>query len=504
MSSADNKTEEKAENSGKKASGHKPLPADNETHPTNPNPTPHPTNPQNKRTPARLAVISDSIAIFVAFSASFLIRFLEPSGTRAYLPFAFAVTLIIVGIWVTTLAVAGAYRWSTVANGITDTSAVIRASIYAFAATATLSYIFKAEVSRLFLFIAFPLGTLLLVLGRRFIRMYLYKTRNRNPITTPVILVKLENRTSEISKVLADSDELVFDRIITLDVSEELIAIGNFTQKITDAVNQQTAGRVVLDQGLNLANDQIAELSWELDQLDVELLVVPEFLGTWVAKLELETHTSLPLVSVVEPRLSDIQRVQKRILDLSIAVPALVILTPLLFIVSTLVATTSSGPILFKRLMVGVDGEQFNILKFRSMVKNAEKDERDVLGDPDKITIDKYKKDHRITTFGKIIRRTSIDELPQLWNVIRGDMSIVGPRPMNTDEIAAAPEYGNRRLLALPGITGMWQVSGRKETGWEERFQLDLRYVSNWSLSLDLAIIAKTVKVIATGNQGSV
>jgi exopolysaccharide biosynthesis polyprenyl glycosylphosphotransferase len=329
--------------------------------------------------------------------------------------------------------------------------------------------------------------------------MYLYKTRNRNPITTPVILVKLESRTSEISKVLAESDELVFDRIITLDVSEELIAIGNFTQKITDAVDEHTAGRVVLDQGLNLANDQIAELSWELDQLDVELLVVPEFLGVWASRLELVRHDSLPLIELVEPRLSPLKQTQKRVFDLIFTIPVFILLLPFYLLTGILVRATSSGPIFFNQNRIGAEGKAFTFYKFRTMRDGADKERLEVLGRPDEDMAARYKKDPRITPVGRVLRRFSIDELPQLLNVIRGEMSLVGPRPMLEEEVAQLEENHRRRHLIKPGLTGLWQISGRKETSWEERMLLDLYYVDQWSISTDIAILLKTFKVVIDG-----
>ena len=160
------------------------------------------------------------------------------------------------------------------------------------------------------------------------------------------------------------------------------------------------------------------------------------------------------------------------------------------------------GPIFFIQDRVGRSGKLFRFVKFRSMVVGAENMRQNVLGTPDEEMVDRYKNDPRIYPFGRILRRYSLDELPQLFSIIRGKMSIVGPRPLLVEELPLLGDEDHRRHLAKPGLTGLWQINGRKETSWNERIQLDLRYVHDWSLGLDLGIIFKTIKVVLSG-QGS-
>jgi exopolysaccharide biosynthesis polyprenyl glycosylphosphotransferase len=295
------------------------------------------------------------------------------------------------------------------------------------------------------------------------------------------------------------STEISFDKIFAFEVTDEIIHRNDFINNVIQKLDATHVNRLILDQGLNLSNQQISELSWELDQRSVEMLVVPEFLGIWASRLQLVRHASLPLIELLEPRLSPVQQTQKRVLDLVITIPVFILLQPLYLFITLLVAMSSPGPVLFIQERVGTDGKAFKFYKFRTMRNGAELERQEILGLPDDEITERYKHDPRVTSVGRILRRFSIDELPQLWNVIRGDMSLVGPRPMLFDEIALLDENQQRRHLTKPGLTGLWQISGRKETSWEERILLDLYYIDQWSISSDLAIMLKTLKVVADG-----
>jgi lipopolysaccharide/colanic/teichoic acid biosynthesis glycosyltransferase len=167
-------------------------------------------------------------------------------------------------------------------------------------------------------------------------------------------------------------------------------------------------------------------------------------------------------------------------------------------IIGIITRFTSPGPALFVQERVGRAGHGYRLVKFRTMYEGSHEMREDVLGsiagDPDA-----YKSDPRITPFGKFLRRWSLDEVPQLWNVLKGDMSLVGPRPLLVEELPLLGTSDHRRHLTKPGVTGLWQVAGRKEVEWSERMQMDLRYVESWSPTLDLVILVKTVKAVTTG-----
>ena len=200
------------------------------------------------------------------------------------------------------------------------------------------------------------------------------------------------------------------------------------------------------------------------------------------------------------PRKKTLSNGAKRILDVSLTALGLLAIWPVLLMISVAVASTSPGPVFFVQTRVGRDGRTFRMLKFRSMYRDAEKRRGDVeaMSDRDGICL-KVKCDPRITPVGRFIRRWSLDELPQLFNVLRGDMSLVGPRPALVDEVAAYPSHAHDRHEVLPGITGLWQVSGRADISFEEMIALDLEYVRRLSFGADVWILFRTFRAVIVG-----
>jgi exopolysaccharide biosynthesis polyprenyl glycosylphosphotransferase len=203
-------------------------------------------------------------------------------------------------------------------------------------------------------------------------------------------------------------------------------------------------------------------------------------------------------------RAKPVQRAIKRAIDICVSATALTLLSPLLLSVAALIKLTSRGPLLFRQARVGQHGHQFNMLKFRSMVVNAEELKARLLAlNEQEGPVFKMKSDPRITAVGRFIRKYSIDELPQLLNVLRGEMSLVGPRPPIPAEVAKYEAWQRRRLSVRPGLTCVWQVSGRNEISFEEWMYLDMQYIDHWSLQGDLELLAKTVPVVLTGRGAS-
>lgn len=206
----------------------------------------------------------------------------------------------------------------------------------------------------------------------------------------------------------------------------------------------------------------------------------------------------LPLLHVEHPELGGARKLVKNVFDRLVAAALLVLLAPLLVGLAVAVRVTSPGPALFRQTRVGRDGKLFTILKFRTMRRGSEQQKITLVSDRDGVLF-KIRNDPRVTPLGTRMRRTSLDELPQLINVVRGHMSLVGPRPPLPEEVARYGDDVRRRLLVRPGMTGLWQVSGRSDLSWEESVRLDLRYVENWSLTLDLQILWKTWSAVARG-----
>jgi len=231
-----------------------------------------------------------------------------------------------------------------------------------------------------------------------------------------------------------------------------------------------------------------------LEGTGVELLVAPGLMEVAGPRLHVRPFIGLPLLRVQQPEFTGARRIVKAILDRTVALIGVMILSPLLLLIALCVRFTSPGTALFRQRRVGRDGEPFTVIKFRTMVEDAESQQLSLtIEDEGAGPLFKLRKDPRVTRVGVVLRRFSLDELPQLFNVLGGSMSLVGPRPPLPTEVSTYAEHVNRRLLVKPGLTGLWQISGRSDLTWEESVRLDLRYVENWSLSLDLLILWKTV-----------
>jgi exopolysaccharide biosynthesis polyprenyl glycosylphosphotransferase len=209
----------------------------------------------------------------------------------------------------------------------------------------------------------------------------------------------------------------------------------------------------------------------------------------------------MPLLHVDHPELAGARQVIKGTFDKVVALTALIVLAPLLAGIALAIRLSDHGPALFRQTRVGKDEQPFTVYKFRTMVRDAEKQKSALQAKNEgNGLLFKMRNDPRITPFGTWLRRYSLDELPQLWNVLRGDMSLVGPRPALPEEAAAYDYYVRRRLAVKPGVTGLWQIKGRSDLPWEEAVRLDVRYVEQWSLVLDLQILWKTWSAVIRGS----
>ena len=245
---------------------------------------------------------------------------------------------------------------------------------------------------------------------------------------------------------------------------------------------------------------KLRTLAWELEKTGTDLCVAPALLDVAGPRTTVRPAAGLTLLHVEHPQLSGPRQVFKDFFDRSVATLALLVLAPLMLAIAVAIRVSDRGPALFIQERVGKDGERFKIYKFRTMVVNAEARLAEIRqhNEFDGVLF-KIRRDPRVTAVGARLRKWSLDELPQLINVLRGEMSLVGPRPALPQEAAEYAVHVRRRLVVKPGITGMWQVNGRSDLSWEETVRLDLRYVENWSFALDLQILWKTFSVIFRG-----
>jgi exopolysaccharide biosynthesis polyprenyl glycosylphosphotransferase len=268
---------------------------------------------------------------------------------------------------------------------------------------------------------------------------------------------------------------------------------------VSRAVRDDRFGVVAVAPGDGLSPRRLHQLSWDLEGLGVELVVHPGLMEVSGPRLHMSLVDGLPLLRLTEPRLSGASRALKAVVDRVGAVLLLVVLAPLMLLVCAAVRS-DGGPVLFRQTRVGLGGKAFRMLKFRSMVVDADRLRAGLkAADEGAGPLFKLRSDPRVTHVGAALRRYSLDELPQLFNVIGGAMSLVGPRPPLPAEVARYSRDAQRRLLVKPGLTGLWQISGRSDLSWEETVRLDLRYVENWTLALDGLILWKTFRAVTRG-----
>jgi exopolysaccharide biosynthesis polyprenyl glycosylphosphotransferase len=267
--------------------------------------------------------------------------------------------------------------------------------------------------------------------------------------------------------------------------------------RLRERLDDTEVRNVILTGAERIADEEFLDLLRSVRLRKVKLQVVPGAITLLKTKPVLSEYTGVPLFEVGYPRLDNTQQSLKRLLDVTGSLLGLILLSPLLLAVSLAVKLTSSGPVLFRQKRVGADEKVFICYMFRSMYEDAEarQEELEALNEGDGAVF-KIKNDPRITPIGHFIRRWSVDELPQLINVLKGEMSLVGPRPLPLRDFERMSELHKRRLAAIPGMSGYWQISGRSNLSFDDMVRLDLYYIENWSLSFDIKIILKTLGAV--------
>jgi exopolysaccharide biosynthesis polyprenyl glycosylphosphotransferase len=272
--------------------------------------------------------------------------------------------------------------------------------------------------------------------------------------------------------------------------------------EIADVVTRFEVDTVAVLPSQEFDGPSLRELGWKLEDTSAELLVAPAITDVVGPRIHIRPVAGLPLLHVDRPELTGVRRFAKGAFDRTAALLSLLVLSPALLGIAVAVRVTSPGPVLFRQERIGRCGETFTMLKFRSMVQNAHQMVETLAADSDRENdvLFKMRNDPRVTQVGRVLRRYSLDELPQLFNVLRGEMSLVGPRPPLQTEVERYGADMHRRFLVKPGLTGLWQVSGRSDLSWDDSVRIDVRYVENWSLAFDVMIICRTVGAVIRGS----
>jgi exopolysaccharide biosynthesis polyprenyl glycosylphosphotransferase len=398
-------------------------------------------------------------------------------------------------IWLCCLSLFGAWDVKILDNHIDGYRRLLRSSFMTFLTFSSASYLFKIQISRFVILFSLVGGTILhLILRWTFLRIV--EKRLRAPQGSEKWLA-----------ITADgqADATVVDFAVREGAELRFLASPSGTESfkkwVDEVTFQITLGRhskILLANVHDFEATQIEQMMWAIQQSGADFLVFDN-LGFATSQGKLTYFEGLNWVSIGTPQISDSLRVIKRLFDLVIVIPAIILLTPIFLIISLAIKLESRGQLLYIQDRVGLNGSRITFPKFRSMRPGSDSDRLKILGRPDEKMVERYKNDPRITRVGRIIRRFSLDELPQLWCVLIGTMSLVGPRPILLEEAPQLGDFHFRRQIAKPGLTGIWQVSGRKDTSWEERMSFDIRYVQEWSIALDLILITRTFKAILSG-----
>lgn len=463
------------------------------------------------RTYTRRIQLVDGLIVIWAVVGAYVIRFgVEPSASLTGQDLHYAVlSASLAVVWWLMLGAWNSRDRRILGSGADEYKRVAAASLWLFGLIAIFSYVFRVDTARGYVGLALPVGLAGLLLGRWMLRQHLSVDRNRGNGMSRLMLVGGPSAISHLASSLLRANHAGYlpvaayspgereSKVIELESGLPILGVAPDASSILNAIHLCKADAVAISAGVQLHPQTLRHLGWELAAKNIGLIMAPALTDIAGPRIHTQQVAGLPLIHVTTPALQAGQGVAKRLFDVLVSGILIVLTAPLLAIVAVLVRLDSPGPVLFKQHRVGKEGVQFRMLKFRSMVLDAEEKLAD-LSDKNEGhgVLFKMRDDPRVTRIGSVLRKYSLDELPQLFNIFGGSMSLVGPRPPLPREVEAYEHDVRRRLLVKPGLTGLWQVSGRSNLSWQDSVRLDLYYVENWSLAGDLVIILRTVRAV--------
>lgn len=446
------------------------------------------------------AVVADVFSACLAGVLALVVRFGEV--TPYVTPYVILSAALPVA-WICAIALNRAYEPRLIGLGAEEFQRVFQCGFTLTAALAIGAYVTKTDVARGYVVLAIPLATLVTILARYGLRRRLHRSRARGACMRRVVAVGHRAAVAELVRRFRR------ERYHGMEVvgvcmpydgmgDVEGVAVLGGLVDVPLVVGQVSADTVAVLACPEMDGVALRRLAWRLEKTQTDLVVAPALMEVAGPRITIRPAAGLPLLHVDHPEIAGLRQLVKNLFDRVGAGLLLVALAPLLAGLLLAVRASGPGPALFRQRRVGKDGAEFTIYKFRTMSTDAERRKIDLVGDGHGVLF-KIRNDPRVTPLGARLRRHSLDELPQLLNVLLGHMSLVGPRPPLPEEVARYGDDVRRRLLVRPGMTGLWQVSGRSDLSWEESVRLDLRYVENWSLTLDLQILWKTWSAVARG-----
>lgn len=405
------------------------------------------------------------------------------------------------------IALTRGYELRSLGDGPAEFQAIARGGLLLAAAMMGVAYVSQLGVPRRLVFVAVPLAIGVAAVARYLQRRLLHRQRRGGEGLMRTLVVGAPSSLVSLVEDFAGSPHHGYQILgVCVPALDEDLTLLRHEVDVLGAVAD--VPQVVWDHGVDvvvvaggtISGEGLRRLSWALGRTGAELVVAPDLVEVFGPRLSLQPTASVSLlrVEVGAPRR---RQIAKAALDRTLGGLLALAALPVIGAAALAIRCTSEGPAFFRQTRVGVDGREFTMLKLRSMYVDADQCRAALLARSDRDgPMFKMRTDPRVTPVGRILRRYSLDELPQLLNVVRGDMSLVGPRPPLVSEVATYHDEVNRRLHVRPGLTGLWQISGRADLSWEESVRLDLRYVDNWSVTMDLMILWKTWRAVVTGS----
>lgn len=460
---------------------------------------------------SRLRII-DGLVILWAVTGAFGIRFgFQDDGVGEIRDSEYLLLAAVLAVaWWLMLGLWGARETTIFGAGNEEYKRILAASGWLFGVLAVVSYASRIDVARGFVGLAFPAGTIGLLIARWLVRQHLAVERKQGRSASRLLLIGGPHTVAHLVQslrgvpaagylpVAAHLPGANLESPIVSGMPIPITGAQADVDSILSVIVATQVDAVAVSAGVNLRPADLRKLGWELAARDIGMILAPALTDVAGPRIHTQPVAGLPLIHVSTPKLTGGKKVAKRTFDIAGAGLLVALLSPVFVILAILVKVSSPGPVLYRQERIGLRGTTFNMLKFRSMKANADADLQRLLaaqgseGKP----LFKVQNDPRITAVGRVLRKYSLDELPQLLNVLGGSMSLVGPRPQREGEVALYDDAAHRRLYVSPGMSGLWQVSGRSNLTWEESIRLDLYYVENWSLLGDVIILFKTFKAV--------
>lgn len=406
----------------------------------------------------------------------------------------------IVPVWMMSLVLADAYSRRQFARGTDEFKCVVRGSVGAAGVVAMLAYLVNYDMSRGYFALAWALGTTGLLVERFAVRQAVTRLRVHHQLLQRVVVVGDAQAVTELHSALTRRPELGYG-VVGACVPEPapdlpVPLLGN-PEHAARLCREHEADTLLIANGSYGSSVDLRQVGWDLEGTDIDLIVVPNLIDVAGPRIHMRPVAGLPFLHVEPPQVARAMRWGKAAFDRLGSLFLLATLLPVFVAVAVAIKLDDGGPLFFRHRRIGLNGHEFGVWKFRSMAVDAEREHADLLDEHScDALLFKLANDPRVTRVGGFLRRYSLDELPQLLNVLAGQMSLVGPRPQVAAEVASYNRSMHRRLLVRPGMTGLWQVSGRSDLSSSESARLDLYYVENWTMAGDLMILARTIRAV--------